>query len=152
MCMHVGVGMYVSMYVFVRADQQRAARTSRSSKCARHGDHYAPVVVRRAAPVSTRGELGLNDKTGVSLAVATVREIVSPRSPNLHSVVYSQSRGCTTVKYHGVCVGNGFLVELSRGYGGSTSNSKIVEVDGVGKRLAGDHGLPVVLLYDKVCV
>lgn len=106
-------------------------------------------AVCQAVPVAMRAELGLVEDTALYISDATERQTLSPRNPFLHGILYSQYKSRTTLKYNGVCLGNGFLVEFTKGYGGSTSDNKIMEVDGVGERLAMDYSYPLAILYDK---
>ena len=97
-----------------------------------------------ATPTPTRTALRLLDSTAVLIGDATGSRLQNPPTPDMHSLVYPEDKSCTAqvqrdIRWEWV------LVRDEVGVSGSTSDPRLHEVDGVGKRFAGDGSGHVVL-------
>lgn len=101
----------------------------------------------------SRSNLGLKDQVVVLKGDATERSVHRPLNA-LASVVYSDYKARTTVKYNAMILCNGYMVEITRGYAGRTSDNQLHTVDGIPERISSAVSPPgtdyvPVLVFDK---
>jgi hypothetical protein len=129
----------------------RTFRTFLRAICYIMGKHQpwpSAAAMLACTSVETRDSLGLGSNTVNFKGDATEWAVLKPTAYS--SGVWSEYKHDHTMKYNAMILPNDYMVEISRGYAGRTSDNQLHKVDGIPGRLAAaTHPHVPVLVYDK---
>lgn len=92
-------------------------------------------AMKRAVPRKTKVDISATSAAVVMVGDATERRVARPSCPS-GFVFYSDYKQYTSLKYNGVCAGNTYLCEITRGYSGCTSDNNLHVAEDLAGRIA----------------
>lgn len=92
--------------------------------------------------------LQLHEGTAVFIGDATERRMHRVYQAGKYKL-WSDYKKDVTAKVNGVCIGNGYLCEMSPCWPGGTPDGKLMTQDGLAFRISKSGGKRIVFLYDR---